>query len=105
MRIIVSDAYATEFLYKYVCCGYSFELPQLDKAIQMSTRNISFYAPTIFIGGGGGGGGGGGVWCAYSITAVRPLPSVLYVTQIVSVRYLLKGLVYWIEILYTGITS
>ena len=31
------------------------------------------------------------------------LLSVLYVTQMVSVRYLLKGLVYWIEILYTGI--
>ena len=48
---------------------------------------------------------------AYSITAVhtyvRPVrpsvPSVPYVTLLVSVRYLLKGLVYWIEILYTGI--
>ena len=57
--------------------------------------------------GGGGGGGGGG---AYSITAVRtyvrpvrPVPSVPYLTQMVSVRYLLKGLVYLIEISYTGI--
>ena len=63
-----------------------------------------FYASAIFTGGGGGGGGGG----AYSITAVgmyvRPvLPSVLYITLLVSVRYLLKGLVYWIEILFTGI--
>ena len=41
---------------------------------------------------------------AYSITAVRTyVPSVPYVTLLVSVRYLLKGLVYWIEILYTGI--
>ena len=30
-------------------------------------------------------------------------PSVPYVTLLVSVRYLLKGLVYWIEMLYTGI--
>ena len=55
-----------------------------------------FYAPAIFNGG------------AYSITAVRmyvrpSVPSVPYVTLSVSVRYLLKGLVYWIEILYTGI--
>ena len=60
-----------------------------------------FYAPTIFNGGGGGGEWGGG---AYSITAVcTSVPSVPYVTLLVSVRYLLKGLVYWIEILYTGI--
>ena len=59
-----------------------------------------FYAPAIFNGG------------AYSITAVRmyvrPVhPSVPYVvpyiTLLVSVRYLLKGLEYGIEILYTGI--
>ena len=53
---------------------------------------VGFYAPAIFNGG------------AYSITAVctyvRPVPSV---TLFVSVRYLLKGLVYWIEILYKGI--
>ena len=36
--------------------------------------------------------------------SIRSLcPSVLYVTQMVSVQYLLKGLVYWIEILYKGI--
>ena len=40
-------------------------------------------------------------WGAYSITAV--CMSVPYVTQMVSMGYLLKGLVYWIEILYTGI--
>ena len=32
-------------------------------------------------------------------------PSVPYATQMVSVRYLLKISVYWIEILYTGIQS
>ena len=36
-----------------------------------------------------------------SVPSVRP--SIPYITQMVSVRYLLKGLVYWIEILYTGI--
>ena len=35
------------------------------------------------------------------ITVVRT--SVPYITQMVSVRYLLKGLVYWIEILYTSV--
>ena len=57
--------------------------------------SVSFYAPAIFNGG------------AYSITAVRtyirPIRPVPYVTLLVSVRYLLKGSVYWIEILYTGI--
>ena len=49
----------------------------------------TFYAPAIFSVG------------AYSIVAVsmyiRPIP---YITQMVSVPYLLKRLVYWIEILY-----
>ena len=30
-------------LYKSICCWYSFELPQLVEAIQMSTNNIGFY--------------------------------------------------------------
>ena len=51
-----------------------------------------FYAPAIFNLGGGG---------AYSITSAHTY--VPYVTLLVSMRYLLKGLVYWIEILYTGI--
>ena len=39
------DAYAILFsysLYKNICYGYSFELPQIVEAIQMSTRNICF---------------------------------------------------------------
>ena len=71
----------------------------------------SWTRPAILVSGKGRGGmfflclhhfqweGGG----AYSISAVRPVLSVPYVAQIVSVQYLLKGLVYWIEILYTGI--
>ena len=62
-------------------------------------QNWHFYAPAIF---------NVGVWGAYSITAlhtyVRPIcPSVPYVKQMVSIRYLLNRLVYWIQILYTGI--
>ena len=51
---------------------------------------------------GFGGVGGGGIYyhrCPY----IHPSRPVTYVTLLVSVRYLLKGLVYWIEILYTGI--
>ena len=33
----------SDFLYKSICCWYSFELPQLVEAIQMSTNNICFY--------------------------------------------------------------
>ena len=35
--------YFSDFLYKSICCLYSFELPQLVEAIQMSTNNICFY--------------------------------------------------------------
>ena len=28
--------------YKNICCGYSFELPRLVEAIQMSSHNIRF---------------------------------------------------------------
>ena len=31
------------FLYRSVCCGYSFELSQLVEAIQMRTHNICFH--------------------------------------------------------------
>ena len=32
----------SDFLYKSICCGYSFELHQVDK-IQMGTNNICLY--------------------------------------------------------------
>ena len=54
---------------------------------------LRFYPPAIYNGGGGGG--------AYSITLVRTY--VLYVRKMVSGQYLLKTLVYWIHISYTGI--
>ena len=41
-----NDAFAilfSDFLYKNICCGYSFELPRLVEAIQMSSHNICFY--------------------------------------------------------------
>ena len=45
-----TDAYATfllfffpDFLYKSICCGYSFELLQQSNAIQMGTHNICLY--------------------------------------------------------------
>ena len=43
MRGECNDAYAilfSDFLYKSICRGYSFELPGLVKAIQMSTHNM-----------------------------------------------------------------
>ena len=33
----------SDFLYKSICCGYSFELHQLIDAIQMGTHNICLY--------------------------------------------------------------
>ena len=45
MRSVYNDAYAilfSDFLYKSICCGFSFELPRLE-AIQTSTDNIYFY--------------------------------------------------------------
>ena len=46
MMSVFNDAYVilfSDFLYKCICCGYSFELPRLVEAIQMSTDNIYFY--------------------------------------------------------------
>ena len=46
MKGVFNDTYTllfSDFLYKSICCGYSFELPQLVEAIQMSTHNICFY--------------------------------------------------------------
>ena len=52
---------------------------------------VFFYAPAICNGGGGP--------CPY----VRPVSPVPYVQKMVSRRYLLNTLVYWIHISYTGI--
>ena len=46
MKRVFNDAYAilfSDLLFESICCGYSFELPQLVEAIQMSTHNIYFY--------------------------------------------------------------
>ena len=49
MRNAFNDIYAISFsdvLYKSICCGYSFELPQLVKAIQMNFLFVlRFYGP------------------------------------------------------------
>ena len=47
---------------------------------------------------GGGGGGGGHIASPLSVHTYVP-----YVRKMVSGRYLLKALVYWIHISYTGI--
>ena len=46
--------------------------------------------------------GGGGGW-EHIVSMLSVSTSVLSVTQMIYVRYLKKRLVYWIEILYTGI--
>ena len=46
MSSILNDAFAilfSDFLYKNICCGYSFELPGLVEVIQMNSHNICFY--------------------------------------------------------------
>ena len=43
---MLNDAFAilfSDFLYENTCCGYSFELPRLVEAIQMSSHNICLY--------------------------------------------------------------
>ena len=45
MKDAFNDTYAisfSDFLHKSICCGYSFELPRLVEAIQMSTNDICF---------------------------------------------------------------
>ena len=39
---MILTKFCSDFLYKSICCWYSFELPQLVEAIQMSTNNIPF---------------------------------------------------------------
>ena len=59
MRSVLNDAFAIFLIffiktyvvgtcgymlfYKNICCGYSFKLPQLVEAVQMSSSNICFY--------------------------------------------------------------
>ena len=46
MASVLNDAFAilfSDFLYKNICCGNSFELPRQVEAIQMSSHNICFY--------------------------------------------------------------
>ena len=59
---------------------------------------LSVFVPPRFLIAGVGGGEG----VRHTVSPLSVRPSVPYVTQMVSVRYLLKRLVYWIEILYTG---
>ena len=40
---MILTQYFSDFLYKSICCWFSFELPQLVEAIQMSTNNIYVY--------------------------------------------------------------
>ena len=40
--LMIRTQYFSDFLYKIICCWYSFELPRLVEAIQMSTNNM-FY--------------------------------------------------------------
>ena len=58
-----------------------------------------FYAPAIYNGGGGGGHIASPLSVCTYVHPVRPVP---YVRKMVSGRYLLKTLVYWIHFSYTG---
>ena len=71
----------------YMNCNVSKDLSDYAEALDTHPK-VLFYAPAIFSGGGGAGGA----------HIVSPLS-----VQMVSVQYLLKRLVYWIDILYTGI--
>ena len=62
-----------------------------------------FMPPPFSMGGGGGEHKVSPLSVRTSVPSRPSVPSVPYVTLLVSVRYLLKGLVYWIEILYTCI--
>ena len=41
--IMIMRFFFSDFLYKGICCGYSFELHRQVNAIQMSTHNICLY--------------------------------------------------------------
>ena len=40
---MILTQYFSDFLQKNICCWYSYELPRLVEAIEMSTNNIRFY--------------------------------------------------------------
>ena len=40
---MILKQYFSDFLYKSICCWYSFELPPLVEAVQMSTSNMCLY--------------------------------------------------------------
>ena len=41
--LMMTMPFSSDFLYKGICCGYSFQLHRQVDAIQMSTHNISLY--------------------------------------------------------------
>ena len=51
MRSVFNDAYAMLFSVFFIelCCGYSFELPRLVEAIQMSTHNICLFHKEVHV--------------------------------------------------------
>ena len=42
-KIMFMRFFFSDFLYKSICCGYSFELHRQVNAIQMGTHNICLY--------------------------------------------------------------
>ena len=43
MQVFFCFCFFSDFLYKGICCGYSFELHRQVDAIQMSIHNICLY--------------------------------------------------------------
>ena len=41
--LMIPMRFVSDFYYKNICCWYSFELPRLVEAIQMSNNNTCFY--------------------------------------------------------------
>ena len=89
IKISLTDTYLPVLLY----------LPSTTPFMQASAREllVPFFMPPPFI-------MGGHIASPLSVrTYVRPVRPVPYVRKMVSGRYLLKTLVYWIHISYTGI--
>ena len=49
MMLILCFCVFPDFLYKSICCGYSFELHRQVDAIQMGTHNICLFKGSIFL--------------------------------------------------------